>query len=307
MKVITLTINPALDKSAKVDQVKPEQKLRCHSIVYQPGGGGINISRVLQRLGIHSNCIFTSGGGTGKHLNKLLQQEHIETEAIFTAATTRENFAVIDTSTGFQYRFGMPGTPLADDELELIKKTIAEQVTEGDFLVLSGSLAENTPADFYSSLIRRLSDKNVKVILDSSGAALKESLKEKLFLIKPNQNELAQLAGKESLSLSELEDCATDLIKTGRLEYAVVSMGAKGAFVASKSGIVHQTIPEVIVKSTIGAGDSMLAGIIYSLIKGFSPEIMLKWGVACGVSATMSEGTDLAQMDDVERVLEMLG
>ncbi|MDB5012981.1 MAG: 6-phosphofructokinase isozyme 2 [Daejeonella sp.] len=307
MKVITLTINPALDKSAKVDQVKPEQKLRCHSIVYQPGGGGINISRVLQRLGVSSNCVFTAGGGTGKHLNKLLQQDHIKTEAIFTAEPTRENFSVIDTSTGFQYRFGMPGTPLTEDELELIKKTVADQLAEGDFLVLSGSLAENTPANFYSSLIKGLSDKKVKVILDSSGAALKESLKENLFLIKPNQNELAQLAGKENLSLSELENCAKDLINNGKLEYAVVSLGAKGAFIASKSGIVHQQIPKVEVKSTIGAGDSMLAGIIYSLIHGFPPETMLKWGVACGVSATMSEGTDLARMDDVERVLEMLG
>ena len=307
MKIITLTINPALDKSAKVDEVKPEQKLRCHSIVYQPGGGGVNISRVLQRLGVSSNCIFTSGGGTGKHLNKLLQQDNITTETIFTAAPTRENFSVIDSSTGFQYRFGMPGTPLTAEELETIKKTVIDQLEEGDFLVLSGSLGEGTPANFYATLIKELSDKKVKVILDSSGEALKESLKENLFLIKPNQNELAQLAGKENLSLVELEDCARDLINSGKLEYAVVSLGAKGAFIASKSGIVHQEIPEVTVKSTIGAGDSMLAGIIYSLIKGFSPEVMLKWGVACGVSATMSEGTDLAKKEDVERVLEMLG
>jgi 6-phosphofructokinase 2 len=201
----------------------------------------------------------------------------------------------------------MPGTPLTAEELETIKKTVSDQLEEGDFLVLSGSLAEDTPANFYATLIKELSDKKVKVILDSSGEALKESLKEKLFLIKPNQNELAQLAGKENLSLAELEDCARDLINSGKLEYAVVSLGAKGAFIASKSGIVHQEIPEVTVKSTIGAGDSMLAGIIYSLIKGFSPEVMLKWGVACGVSATMSEGTDLAKKEDVERVLEMLG
>jgi 6-phosphofructokinase 2 len=112
MKVITLTLNPALDKSAKVDGIVPEQKLKCHSIQYQPGGGGINVSRVLNRLSVPSNCIFPFGGDCGQHLNELLLHENIKPQSIPIKAWTRENLAVVDTKTGMQYRFGMPGNTL---------------------------------------------------------------------------------------------------------------------------------------------------------------------------------------------------
>jgi 6-phosphofructokinase 2 len=306
MKIITLTINPALDKSAQIEEIKPEQKLRCHSIKYQPGGGGVNVSRVLQRLGISTNCVFASGGGTGKHLNKLIQAEGIQTEAIYTSTPTRENFSVIDSSTGLQYRFGMPGTPLSAAELDSISDYVVKHLNEGDYLVLSGSLAEETPADFYAKLINQLSSKNVRVVLDSSGPALKQALTECVFLIKPNQNELAQLAGRELNNITDMEQYALELINQTKLTYVVVSMGAKGAFIVSKSGVVHQAIPKVDVKSTIGAGDSMLAGIIYGITKNYSTEMMLKWGVACGVAATMAEGTDLARLDSINDVLDRL-
>ena len=306
MKVITLTINPALDKSAQIEEIKPEQKLRCHSIKYQPGGGGVNVSRVLQRLGIPSNCVFTSGGSTGDHLDKLIQAEGIQTEAIYTNTPTRENFAVIDTSTGLQYRFGMPGTPLSAAELETISACMINQLNEGDYLVLSGSLAEDTPPDFYAQLIKQLSSKSVRVILDSSGPALKQALNESVYLIKPNQNELSQLAGRELKDIADMERYALELINQTKLTYVVVSVGAKGAFIVSKSGVVHQAIPKVDVKSTIGAGDSMLAGIIYGLANNYPTDIMLKWGVACGVAATMSEGTDLARLDTINDVFGRL-
>lgn len=306
MKIITLTVNPALDKSAKVASLIPAQKLKCHSIQYQPGGGGINISRMLKRLGTETSCIVTSGGDTGKFLTDLLIKETILPEIIPVKSWTRENLSVVDTQSGLQYRFGMPGNKLSKLELEAIKNLLKEKVDSQDILVLSGSLAEKMPVDYYAQLIKYLSDKNIKIVIDTSGSALKEALEENVYLMKPNQRELAQLAGKEFLSSAEQESFAIELIKSKKAEYVVVSLGARGAFIASSEGIFYKSTPSVKVKSTIGAGDSMVAGLIYGIQQGFSPENMLKWGVICGVATTMSEGTGLATKENIDKVLELM-
>ncbi|MDP3359797.1 MAG: 1-phosphofructokinase family hexose kinase [Lutibacter sp.] len=306
MKIITLTVNPALDKSAKVDGLIPTQKLKCHSIQYQPGGGGINISRMLKRLGTDTTCILTSGGDTGKYLKELLVKETIQPEIIPVKDWTRENLSVVDTQSDLQYRFGMPGNKLSNKELDVIKNLLSEKVNSDDILVLSGSLAENMPADYYAQLIKLFNDKNVKIIVDTSGTALKEALKENVFLIKPNQRELAQLAGKDFLYTAEQEAIATELVKSNKALYVVVSLGARGAFLACDEGVFYKSTPSVKVKSTIGAGDSMVAGLIYGIQNNFPPEKILKWGVACGVATTMSEGTNLGSKENIDKVLELM-
>ncbi|WP_157831457.1 1-phosphofructokinase family hexose kinase [Confluentibacter flavum] len=306
MNIITLTINPALDKSAKVDGLIPEQKLQCHSIVYQPGGGGINVSRVLKRLDEKTHCIFTAGGDTGQNLNELLLKEGINPKTIYIKAWTRENLSIVDTKTNFQYRFGMPSNGLQNAELDDIKSTLDKYLNNGDILVLSGSLPQNVPTDYYATLIKHVSHKNIKIVIDTSGPALTEALKEKVFLVKPNQKELAQWADKEFLSSTEQEDFALEMVKSGKAEYVVVSLGARGAFMASKDGVVYQSTPSVSVKSTIGAGDSMVAGLIYGIKNDFLVKDILKWGVACGVATTINEGTNLASKSHVDNVLKML-
>ncbi len=306
MKIVTVTVNPALDKSAKVDGIIPDSKLKCHSINYQPGGGGINISRVLNRLGLASNCVFPLGGDNGLLLKELLAKESLNIHAIPIKAWTRENFSVVDTKTRLQFRFGMPGNTLAETELTEIENALKKLLDKDDILVLSGSLAENMAADYYANLIRSLANKNLKIVLDTSGLALKEALIENVYLIKPNQRELAQLAGKDFLSSVEQETFALEIIKSHQAKYVVVSLGARGAFIASADGITYQTIPSVIAKSTIGAGDSMVAGLIYAIQNNSSAAIMLKWGVACGVAATMSEGTDLAHKVNINNIFTML-
>lgn len=306
MKIITLTLNPALDKSAKVNGIVPDHKLKCHSINYQPGGGGINITRVLNRLGVSSSCIFPYGGNSGISLNELLTNENINPQSIPIKAWTRENLSVIDTHTGLQYRFGMPGNILSKSELIEIETTLKKLLEENDILVLSGSIAEEMSVDYYAKLIKSLTKKNIKVVLDTSGLALKEALIEGAYLIKPNQRELAQLAGKDFLSSVEQEKFALEIIKSQKVRHVVVSLGARGAFIASTDGITYQATPSVLVKSTIGAGDSMVAGLIYAIQSNCSTELMLKWGVACGVAATMSEGTGLANKENIDQVFTML-
>ena len=306
MQIITLTLNPALDKSAKVDGIVPDHKLKCYAINYQPGGGGINITRVLNRLGVKSKCVFPIGGNAGLYLNELVINENIQPLSIRINSWTRENLSVIDTHTGLQYRFGMPGNSLSPNELIEIEKSIENLLDENDIFVLSGSLAEEMQDNYYAGLIRRLTGKNIKIVLDTSGSALKEALKEGVYLIKPNQRELAQLAGKDFLSTAEQEEFALEIIKSQAVKYIVVSLGARGAFIASENGIMYQSTPSVKVKSTIGAGDSMVAGLIYAIQNNYPEELMLKWGTACGVATTMSEGTGLANKENIDKVFTMI-
>ena len=307
MNIITLTVNPALDKSAKVDQVVPEQKLKCHSIQYQAGGGGVNISRVLNVLKVKNKCVCTSGGDTGLYLKNILLEENINLTTIPVNAWTRENLSIVDTQTELQYRFGMPGNELSTKEIELIKTIIKNEVTENSILVLSGSLSAKMPLDLYAELIKIVAGKNVKIIVDTSGKALTEAIKEEVYLIKPNQKELAQLAGKDFLSKNEQEAFAMELVNSKKAKFVAVSLGARGAFLASSAGIVYRNTPSVKVKSTIGAGDSMVAGMVYAIQQGLSAADILKWGVICGVATTMSEGTNLASEKNINAVIKLIG
>ena len=306
MNIVTLTINPALDKSAKIDQLLPEQKLKCKAIEFQAGGGGVNISRVLHTLGVKNNCMFTCGGDTGKTLKGLLEDEKLELTPIAVEAWTRENLAVVDAKTDLQYRFGMPGQGLSAAEIKIVKSAINKIVTDNSLFIISGSIPDAMSSDFYIELIDSLSAKNVKIIVDTSGEALKASLKKPVFLMKPNQGELAQLAGKDFLTKTEQENFAMELINNKHAEYVVVSLGARGAFLASESGIFYQNTPSVKVKSTIGAGDSMVAGLVYAIEQGMSSPDILKWGVVCGVATTMTGGTNLATKENIHVVSELL-
>ena len=306
MKIITLTINPALDKSAKIDELIPFEKLECSEITYHPGGGGINISRVLNRLNTKSLCVFPYGGKTGEHLIELLREENIETTTKEISSLTRENFAVFDKNSNLQYRFGMPTAPFSETEITALENIISDELTSGDIFVISGSLPKGLPKDYYSKLIQKLATKNIRIIVDTSGAAFNEILNNEVYLIKPNRSELAALAGKTFLSSEEQEYFALELIKNRKAEFVVVSLGKQGAFIAHKNGIDYVNAPNIIAKSTIGAGDSMVAGLIHGIIHNETPKNMLRWGVACGVSATMSEGSDLAHKNNIENVLKTL-
>jgi 6-phosphofructokinase 2 len=260
----------------------------------------------LKRLGSETNCIVTSGGDTGKRLTDLLEKESVQPKIIPVKEWTRENLSIVDTQSNLQYRFGMPGNELSKTELESIKKLLKKIVKPKDILVLSGSLCKKMPDDYYAQLIKLFSDKDINIVIDTSGQALIEALKENVYLIKPNQRELAQLAEKEFMYTAEQETFAMELVKSKKAQYVVVSLGARGAFIACNDGVFYKTTPSVKVKSTIGAGDSMVAGLLYGIQNEFPPEKMLKWGVACGVATTMGEGTSLATKENIDTVLKLM-
>ena len=306
MKVITLTPNPALDVSTSVGQIIPEKKLRCAAAQYHPGGGGINVSRVIQRLGGQTLAIFPVGGGTGDHLASLLEKENVRLDPVKSTTITRQSFAVTETSTALQYRFGLPGEVITDAEGEQLLERLEKHLPQADYIVASGSLPPGLPEDFYGQVALLAKQHQTRMILDTSGTPLLHALKVGVFLIKPNLGELATITNRQHISGPEQEKLAMQLVESGKASVVVISMGARGAMLASQKRILYRSSPTVSPKSTIGAGDSMVAGMVYALANKKAMIEVLTYGVACGTATTMREGTGLCQPEDVKQVLEWM-
>jgi len=300
-KIATLTLNPALDKSTEVDRLVAEQKLRCGPLRFDAGGGGINVSKAIQRLGGQQVAVFPAGGHNGKLLCELLEKEGVKTESVSVLGETRENLSVLESSSHAQYRFTLPGLQItenqADECLDIIKKLTP------DYLVASGSLPPGLPETYYEKVAAFAKKIGARFVLDTSGEALKAAADEGLFLLKPNLSELSVLAGVEKLEMNEVDDAALKIIKEGMCEVVVVSLGPQGALLVTKSGFEHIPAPMVKKQSTVGAGDSMVGGMVWALNEGKSFREMAQIGVACGTAATMNQGTELFHTEEVWRLL----
>lgn len=301
-RVLTITLNPTIDKSCEVENIKPEKKLRCSRPLYEPGGGGINVSRGLSRLGVPSVAFYTSGGRTGKKLEELLGKEGIESLPFDVAAETRENFIVVDSSNNEQYRFGMPGEEISTKEADAIYDKILGLSPFPDIAVISGSLPPGISPAFLRKLVKGLKAKHVRVVLDTSGEALTEAIAEGIYLLKPNLGELSRLSGKGDLDNESADEAARQLIDEGKAKAVAVSMGPQGAYLVTKDDTVHVAAPSVKKRSTVGAGDSMVAGMVSVMAKNGSMADMVRMGVACGTAATMSKGTGLFTKEDAGKL-----
>ena len=304
--VLTITLNPTVDKSCTVDNIKPEKKLRCSAPVYEPGGGGINVSRGLMRLGIPSVAFFPSGGRTGDLLESLLEKEKVEISPFHVTAETRENFIVVDTASNEQYRFGMPGEQITDDQARSILEKIKVISPFPSIVVISGSLPPGISPHYLRKLVSTVKAQGAKVIADTSGEALNEVLKEGVYLLKPNLGELARLSGIDNLDNESADEAAKQLINEGKAEVIVVSMGPQGAYLVTKDDNIHVPAPSVKKLSTVGAGDSMVAGMVSVLANGGSAIDVVRMGVACGTAATMNPGTGLFKKEDAEKLFKWL-
>jgi 6-phosphofructokinase 2 len=300
LKIVTVTFSPSIDKSTSVQALVPEKKLKCNAPKLEPGGGGINVARAIKKLGGEVTAVFPSGGYTGEFFNHLLSSENIDSVIIRTANETRENIIVVDEMTGKQYRFGMPGTKLTDVEWKACLDAI-EGIDDAAYIVASGSLPPGVPVNIYAEIAKIARKKNAKFIVDTCGEALQHAADEGLYLLKPNLGELSDLSGRNrELGLEEIEIVAREIIQKGKSEVLVISMGAAGAMLVTSSETIRVKAPVVQTKSTVGAGDSMLAGIIFSLANGQSLATAVQFGVACGTAATMNPGTELFKKEDVD-------
>jgi len=304
-KIITITLNPAIDKSTSVPVLVPEKKMKCTLPVFEPGGGGINVARAIKKLGGNATALYLAGGYTGKFFTQLLDRENIDSIVIEMANHTRENLIVLNSTANLQYRFGMPGPLVEDVEWKKLLDTL-EKINGIDFIVASGSLPPGVPVDIYARIASVAKRKGTKCVVDTSGEALQLAAEEGVYLLKPNLGELSSLVGSEEISTGMVDDVAATLIENGKSEVVLVSMGAAGAMLVTKQMVKQLSAPVVKRISTVGAGDSMVAGIIMGLSKGFSILESAKYGVASGTAATINPGTELCRLEDVERLYPLI-
>ena len=306
-KILTLTMNPCIDKNTTIDRVVAEQKLRCSTVTNEPGGGGINVSRAIKKLGGESLALYPKGGSLGDSLQKLLQDEDINQEPVLIRESTRESFIVFENSTRLQYRFSLPGPCLEEAEWRSILDRIRDLSAGAEYIVASGRLPRGVPDDFYAHVSRIAKEQEAKMILDASGDFFPRAFPGgKVFLIKPNLRELSHLAWDRMKDESYYETAAAEIVKMGLSDVVVVSLGAGGAFLSSKDMSEHISAPTVPIKSKVGAGDSMVAGIIQSLARGADLKEAVRFGVAAGAAAVMTEGTQLCRKDDTEKLYNVV-
>lgn len=304
-KIITVTANPCIDKTIWVDELIPDKKLKAKHPEDEPGGGGINVSRAIKYLGFESTAIYFSGSYNGKYLDELMLQEKINASPISIQTNTRMNLMLIDESTNKEYRVGMDGPNITEQELQKLLKNITTHNAE--IAVLSGSLPSSVNANFYASVAAQLKYSSTKIIVDTSGKALEEVIKQKIFLLKPNLNELSILCGiNENASIDEIKNATHHLLFKINCTAIVVSLGGNGALLATKEETQHIIPPKVEVKSTVGAGDCMVAGLTLAISQNKSWKEVLQYGVACGTAATLGSGKSLCAKEDVERILKQI-
>jgi 6-phosphofructokinase 2 len=298
--IITLTLNPAIDKNYFVERLVPDNKLRAKNPKTDAGGGGINVSKGLKRLGSDSLAMFPAGGLNGKLLMDILTAEGVLCRDYLIREETRESIMIGETETNRQFRVVAEGPeiPIAivDQMLNDLKSLSPE------YLIASGSLPKSLPSDTYARFASFANKNNCKFVLDTSGDALREAADEGVFLLKPNLNELSKLSGVEELELSGVDDAAMEIITKGNCKIVLVSMGASGAMLVTKDGYKNIPAPTVRRKSTVGAGDSVVAGMVWALEQNLPIDDVAAWGVACGTAATMNEGTQLFRKEDAEKL-----
>lgn len=300
--IVTLTMNPCIDKSSAVSNVVPERKMRCGEPRYEPGGGGINVSRAIYKLGGTSTALYLAGGQLGNMLQHLLDEEGITHKPISIDGLTRENLIVYEDSSEQQFRFGMPGPPIEDEEWKRCIDVLSSLDPRPDYMVASGSLPRGVPQDFYRRVAEVAKNAGTRFILDSSGEPFRLALEDGVFLIKPNLRELRDLSKKELEDESHQVALAQELVRNGRCRVVVISLGAAGALMVSEEGCERFRAPTVSIKSKVGAGDSMVAGITLSLDRGEPLAEAIRFGVASGAAAVMTPGTELCRREDAERL-----
>jgi 6-phosphofructokinase 2 len=300
-EIVTMTVNPALDKSTSVGQVVAERKLRCRRPRVEPGGGGINVARAIHRLAGQATALWSCGGATGELLKSLLNDEDIRQRSIPIHGQTRENFVVYEDASEQQYRFGMPGPEFDQDDLKRWIDAIEGLDPPPEFFIASGSLPPQVPTDFYADIVDRLPT-DCRVIVDTKKEALRQAMERGIYLIKPNRRELEELTGQHADGEGDIEQQAKGLVDSGKVKVVVVSMGAAGALLVTADSVAHLRAPSVPIRSKVGAGDSMVGGIVVSLARGESIGQAAAFGVAAGSAAVMTPGSELCRRDDVERL-----
>lgn len=299
-EIVTLTMNPALDVTTFADSVVPTRKLRCEEPFYDAGGGGVNVAKVARVLDASAAAVYPAGGARGKQMSGLLDDDRVAEHIVPIAGETRECFTAIDRSTGLEYRFVTPGPELSSAEQEQCLARLTEVARGAQYVVASGSFPPGVPGTFVRRIAQAVQDAGARFVLDSSGDAL-ASIESGVFLVKPSLDELCEWVGRDLPSTGDRVAAARSLVDRGVAEVVVVSLGADGAIMVTAEDAVEVPALEVEVRSAVGAGDSMVAGLVVGLLRGRSLRDALALGIACGTAALLTAGSHVCRRGDIDR------
>ena len=302
-RIATLTLNPAMDLAVRTPRVVATEKLRCSAPRHDPGGGGINVARVVSTLGGDALAVYPAGGPFGEMLRRALDAIGLAHLPVVISGDTRESFTVDEQASGLQYRFVLPGPRLSEQERLGCLAALRGLHPAPAYLVVSGSFTPGIEPSFFDELLALAGQVGARLVVDLSGEPLAYAARRGgAYLIKPSLNELASLIGRMPESEREQEGALRELIGAGAAEVIVLSLGAAGALYASGDRLERIAAPSVPMVSAVGAGDSMLGAVVLALAQGRELGDAVRYGVAAGAATVMRPGTQLCLREDVERL-----
>ncbi|SDM41167.1 fructose-1-phosphate kinase [Psychrobacillus sp. OK028] len=297
--IYTCTITPSIDYTVYLPTFENGKLNRSEEVYYYPGGKGINVSRVLKRLGVESKALGFTGGFTGSYIEDFLQKEGVDTDFIETSEITRINIKI---KSDKETELNGPGPQMTEQQLMVLTNKV-KAMKKGDWFILAGSLPNSITDSYFLDLAEICRKNGVRFVLDTSGPALKNLTKVSSFLIKPNLEELGELFSTEINDINEAHYYAKQLLENG-IEHVIVSLGGDGALLVTKELSLRAKAPNGVVVNTVGSGDSLVSGFIASYSKDENPEEAFRYGVASG-SATAFR-SDLCDQQGVEVLLEQV-
>lgn len=303
--IATITLNPCLDKYISVAHLEMNETNRSRAVTQYAGGKGLDVSRAVHEMGGETMAFGFAGGNEGITLTTLLAQEGVPFYFIPIDEETRSCYIISETDSAQQIRISTPGPGITMQEVNDLTRVAWKTPSSPKLLVCGGSVPPGLPADVYAIIIRKARRHGIKTILDSSGIYLKEGIQARPFLIKPNKREAEELLGRPLASEKDMVDAVHEMVRMG-VEIAVISLGKDGLVAADKSETIKAVPPPVTAVSTVGAGDSAVAGLAIALERKDTLMQACRLAVAMGTAAVLMPGTTLARRADVERILPLV-
>lgn len=299
--IYTLTLNPALDLELTVDTFNYNQVLRALNTRTDCGGKGFNVSRALAALGQASTALGFVGGGTGQRLERVLRHMGIGTDFVVVSDETRTNVSIVTDPTSDYFKVNQAGPTILPEEVEALLHKVQSLSQRGDIWVLSGSIPPGVATDIYAQIIQMVQANGGKAVLDTSGEPLRLGCKAKPFAVKPNTVEAQKLTGIEIEDIDTARAAAEEIQSLG-IPVVVLSLGKDGALLSHREGTMMAKPPAVQEHNPIGAGDALVAGVVWGLERNLSIGEILSWGVASGAAAASLPGTGVGSQEQVERL-----
>ena len=299
--IYTLTLNPAVDRELTVPTIAYDSVLRAAKSQVDFGGKGFNVSRLLKGLGIDSTAVGFLGGKSGEILQEGLEALGIGTDFVWISGETRTNISIVTPTGGHTIKVNEKGPMIEPEKQTDLLDKIEMLARPGDWWVLAGSLPPGVPDAFYAQIVKLLNQCGAKTLLDTISESLHLGCLEKPFLVKPNTEEARALTGLPIDSLVEIVQAAAYIRKMGA-ENVIISMGKSGALLQSPHNTWMAHSPTIVEKNPIGAGDSLVGGLLWALTRGFSLKEALGWGVAGGAATASLSGTEVGSQTLIEEL-----